>query len=73
MPVHVQKESKGQKDALIDFSNPQTANHSIRKKLKLCPNARDLNMVLKREPYYSRSVNGMIFNFPGATVFTIIW
>ena len=44
----------------------------IKKSIRLCIDPRDLNEVLEREPYYSRTIDELISMFAGAKVFTIV-
>ena len=61
-----------EKDVSIDSSNSHSPNHTIKRKLRICLDPRDLNEALEREPYYSRSVDEIIGRFHGAKVFTIV-
>ena len=47
-------------------------NHSIKKKLRLCLDPRDLNKALEREPYYCRSIDELIAKFSEAEFFSIV-
>ena len=61
-----------EKDVVLDSSNPHSPHHSIKKKLRVCLDPKDLNEALEREPYYSRSVDELIAKFTDATIFTIV-
>ena len=61
-----------EKETSIDSSNSHSPNHTIKKKLRICLDPRDLNEALEREPYYSRSVDEIIGKFHNAKVFTIV-
>ena len=56
----------------IDTANAHSPSHTIKKKIQLCLNPKDLNNSLEREPYYSRSIDELIAKFSGAVIFTII-
>ena len=47
-------------------------NHTIKKKLRICLDPRDLNEVLEREPYHTCSVDEITVKLQGMTVFTIV-
>ena len=59
-------------EKVIDSSNAHSPNHVIKKSIRLCIDPKDLNEALEREPYYSRSIDGLISMFAGAKVFTIV-
>ena len=59
-------------EKVIDSSNAHSPNHSIKKSIRLCIDPKDLNEVLEREPYYSRTIDELISMFAGAKVFTIV-
>ena len=40
----------------IYFSNSHSPGHTIKKKLRICLDPRDLNEALEHEPYYTRSI-----------------
>ncbi|MCG8432230.1 MAG: RNA-directed DNA polymerase, partial [Candidatus Omnitrophica bacterium] len=61
-----------EKEASIDSSSTHAPNHTIKKKLRICLDPRDLNEALEREPYYSRSVDELIAKFQDAVVFSIV-
>ena len=60
------------KEIKIDSSSAHTPNHTIKKKLRICLDPKDLNEALEREPYYFRTVNKLISKFNGAVFFTIV-
>ena len=47
-------------------------NHTIKKKLRICLDPRDLNEALEREPYHIHSVDEITAKLQGMTVFTIV-
>ena len=49
-----------EKDVEVEFSNPHSPHYSIKKKLKVYLNPRDLNEVLEKEPYYSKIMDELI-------------
>ena len=55
-----------------DIGNHHSPNHTVKKKLRLCLDPRDLNEALEREPYHTRSVDEIIAKLQGMTVFTIV-
>ena len=55
-----------------DTGNAHAPNHSVKKKLRICLDPRDLNEALEREPYHTRSVNEITAKLQGMTVFTIV-
>ena len=59
-------------EKVIDSSNAHSPNHSIKKSIRLCIDPKDLNEALKREPYYSRTIDELISMFAGAKVFTTV-
>ena len=59
------------KEVQIDSRNTHTPGHTIKKKLRICLDPKDLNEALKQEPYYSRTVDELILKFNGAVFFTI--
>ena len=40
-----------------DTGNHHVPNHTVKKKLRICLDPRDLNEALEREPYHTRSVD----------------
>ena len=61
-----------EKEVQINSRNAHTPGHTIKKKLKICLDIKDLNEALKWKPYYSRTVDELILKFNGAVFFTII-
>ena len=61
-----------EKDAPIDSSNHHAPNHSIKRKLRIWLDPRDLNEALEREPYHTCSVDEITAKLEGMTVFTIV-
>ena len=55
-----------------DSGNPHSSNHTIKRKLKICLDPRDLNEALERELYHTRSVDEITAELQGMTVFTIV-
>ena len=55
-----------------DTGSHHSPNHTIKKKLRICLDPRDLNEALKREPYHTRSVDEITAKLQGMTVFTIV-
>ena len=49
-----------------DTGSHHSPNHTIKKKLRICLDPRDLNKALEREPYHTHSVDEIM------TVFTIV-
>ena len=54
-----------------DTGNHHSPNHTVKKKLRICLDPRDLNEALEREPYHTRSVDEITAKSQGITVFTI--
>ena len=46
-----------EEDVQMDSSNSHSPNHSIKRKLRICLDPRDLNEALEREPYHTCSVD----------------
>ena len=61
-----------EKKILVDSNSSHAPNHSIKKKLRLCLDPRDLNEALEREPYYCRSIDELIAKFSEAEFFSIV-
>ena len=61
-----------EKEVEIDTANAHSPSHTIKKKIRLCLDPKDLNNSLEREPYYSRSIDELIAKFSGAVIFTIV-
>ena len=55
-----------------DTDNHHSPNHTVKKKLRICLDPRDLNEALEREPYHTRSVDEITAKLQGMTVFTIV-
>ena len=55
-----------------DTGNQHALNHTVKKKLRICLDPRDLNEALEREPYHTRSVDEITAKLQGMTVFTIV-
>ena len=55
-----------------DTGNHHSPNHTVKKKLRICLDPRDLNEALEREPYHTRSVDGITAKLQGMTLFTIV-
>ena len=55
-----------------DTGNHHAPNHTVKKKLRICLDPRDLNEALEREPYHTRSVDEVTAKLQGMTVFTIV-
>ena len=55
-----------------DTGNQHVPNHTVKKKLRICLDLRDLNEALEREPYHTRSVDEITAKLQGMTVFTIV-
>ena len=53
-----------------DTGSHHSPNHTIKKKLRICLDPRDLNEALEREPYRTHSVDGITAKLQGVTVFT---
>ena len=55
-----------------DSGNQHSSNHTIKRKLRICLDFRDLNEALERKPYHTCSVDEITAKFQGMTVFTIV-
>ena len=55
-----------------DTGSHNSPNHTIKKKLRICLDPRDLNEALEREPYHTHSVDEITAKLQGMTVFTIV-
>ena len=53
-----------------DTGSHHSPNHTIKKKLRICLDLRDLNEALEREPYHKCSVDEITAKFQEMTVFT---
>ena len=51
-----------------DTGNHHSPNHTIKKKLRICLDPRDLNEALEREPYHTHSVDEITAKLQGMTV-----
>ena len=56
-----------------DTGNHHSPNRTVKKKLRMCLDPRDLNEALEREPYHTRSVDEITAKLQGMTVFTIVY
>ena len=55
-----------------DTGNHHSPNRTVKKKLRICLDPRDVNEALEREPYHTRSVDEITAKLQGMTVFTIV-
>ena len=55
-----------------DSSNHHAPNHTIKRKLRICLDPRDLYEALEREPCHTCSVDKITAKLKGMTVFTIL-
>ena len=55
-----------------DTGSHHSLNHTIKKKLRICLDPRDLNKALEREPYHTCSVDEIAAKLQRMTVFTIV-
>ena len=55
----------------MDSSNSHSPGHTVKKKLRICLDPRDLNEALESEHYYTHSIGEIIGKFHGMTKFTI--
>ena len=55
-----------------DSGNHHAPNLTIKRKLRICLNPRDLNEALERKPYRTHSVDEITAKLQGMTVFTIV-
>ena len=55
-----------------DTGNHHSPNHTVKKKLRIYLDPKDLNEALEREPYHTRSVDEIAAKLQGMTVFTIV-
>ena len=51
-----------------DTGSHHSPNHTIKKKLRICLDPRDLNKALEREPYHTHSVDEITAKLQGMTV-----
>ena len=59
-----------EKKVPMDSSNTHSPGHTVKKKLRICLDPKDLNEALEREPYYTCSIEEIIGKFHGMTKFT---
>ena len=52
--------------------NHHSLNHTMKRKLRICLDPRDLNEALERQPYHTCSVDEITAKLQGMTVFTIV-
>ena len=55
-----------------DTGSHHSPNHTIKKKLMICLDPRDLNEALEREPYHTHSVDEITAKLQGMTFFTTV-
>ena len=55
-----------------DTGSHPSPNRTIKKKLRICLDPRDLNEALEREPYHTHSVDEITAQLQCTTVFTIV-
>ena len=55
-----------------DTGNHHSPNHTVKKKLRICLDPRDLNEALEREPYHTHSVDEITAKLQGMKVFIIV-
>ena len=55
-----------------DTGSHHSPNHTIKKKLRICLDPRDLNEALEKELYHTHSVDEITAKLQGMTVFTIV-
>ena len=60
-----------EKKVPMDSSSTHSPGHSVRKKLQICLDPRDLNKALEREPYYTMNIKEILGKFHSMTWFTI--
>ena len=75
MDQGILEEVKEHTDCVIvekDSGNHHSPNHTIKRKLKICLDSRDLNQALEREPYHTCSIDEITAKLQGMTVFTIV-
>ena len=60
-----------EKQLPMDSSNSHLPGHTVKKKLRICLDPRDLKEALEREPYYTHSIEEIIGKFHGMNKFTI--
>ena len=55
-----------------DSGNHHAPNHTIKRKLRICLDPRDLNEALERKPYHTCPMDEITAKLKGMTVFTIV-
>ena len=55
-----------------DSENHHSPNITVKRKLRICLDLRDLNEALEREPYHTCSVDEITAKLQGMTIFTIV-
>ena len=55
-----------------DSGNHHSPNHTIKRKLRICLDPRDLNEALEKEPYRTHSVDEITAKLQGMTILTIV-
>ena len=55
-----------------DTESHHSPNHTVKKKLRICLDPRDLNGALEREPYHTHSVDEIRAKLQGMIVFTTV-
>ena len=55
-----------------DSGNHHSPNHTIKRKLRICLDPRDLKEALERVPYHTHSLDEITVKLQGMTVFTIV-
>ena len=55
-----------------DSGNHHAPNHTIKRKLRICLDPRNLNEALEREPYHTHSADEITAKLQGMTVYTIV-
>ena len=56
----------------INTANTHSPHHTIKKKIRLCIDPKDLNNSLEQEPYYSRSIHELLAKFSEVVIFTVV-
>ena len=55
-----------------DSGNHHSPNHTIKRKLRICLDPRDLNEALERKPYHTCSVDEITAKLQGMMIFIIV-
>ena len=55
-----------------DSGNHHSPHHTIKRKLRICLDPRDLNEAIEMKPYHTHSVDEITAKLQGMTVFTIV-